>query len=227
MKKDRNMDTLILEGSDLTHTISENEDITQNAMPFPHDVFRLFVYNYERWLYDALKLEGRKRNICHTEKHVLYPFEGATLYIRKKQDFMNLVRDLTLAFIPFDAGLLDALRVRLWDEEDTFVEMNVTSIQKDENGFQVQYTHPSGEDLCVSNDELGDDEIMNLLQALIENNGGRMAKIPMKATETKTDMTIMSAGPENETEQIQLNGPGDEFAGMDDFLSESIPDADF
>ena len=178
------MDTLTLVGSNLTHDKQENELLTKNAALFPISVFKMFTYNYERWLYEALKLNKdhvRFKRLQTTQEQFLFPLEDCTLYIKKYKGFSEKLRGLVQAYLPFNPGLMESIKVSLWDESDTFFEMTVTSIEKtEENDYTVFYTHPSGEAMEVRGSELGNDEVVNLLTALIENDNEFMRKIPEK-----------------------------------------------
>lgn len=183
------MNYLTLEGSERTHRANENMELMKNATPFPIEPFRLFVFNYERWLYHALKLDKknpRLQRLRSTQNHILLPDEDTTIYLKKTIDFPSLMRNLVSAYLPFQAGLMDALEVSLWDEGDKFQDMTVTSIEKKEDDFVVFYNHPDGSLMEVKGSELGDDEILNVITALIEHNDGNMAILPLPVKETVT-----------------------------------------
>lgn len=175
------MNYLTLEGSERTHKQTDNEKLMKDATPFPAIPFKLFAYNYEPWLYHALQLNKdnpRLKRLRVTAEHVLFPDVDCTLYIRKTKEFPALMRKLVSAFLPFRAGLIDTIEVSLWDEGDRFLDMTVTSVEEREDDFLVYYTHPDGEPMEVKGSDLGDDEILNLITALVEHNEGKMSKLP-------------------------------------------------
>ncbi len=195
--------SIYIDGSENTKNAAENERLTMNSQTMPIHVFRLFLYNYERWLYYALKLDKQivRKTIDHTERHFLFNHEGCLLYLRKSQEFNSELRELMKIYIPFYPGLLEAIEVELWDESDTFQPMTVTSIEQNNNSYVVNYSTPSGEPMSVSEKELGNDEIINLLSALIENNNNEMKIIP------KPKSTMFTPVPIQETTNKEYIDP--------------------
>ena len=189
----------MFEGSDLTHTRTENQKLMKEAKPFPYQPFRLFTFNYERWLYHTLDLDKnnpRLKRLCSTSNHILFPDVDCTIYIKKTQNFADLMRDLVRAYLPFHAGLMDAIEVTLWDEGDKFLDMTVTSIDISGEDFLVYYNHPDGSPMEVKGTDLGDDEILNLITALVEYNDGNMAKLPMPEKQNQTVSQNIEKEPE-------------------------------
>ena len=175
------MNILAYDGSTRTHWKKENEELCADAVPFDFNVFKLFVYNYERWMY-CCWLEKEKRDIASipmTREHFLVDHgDGIVMYLRKYGDFKTCLKNLINLYVPFRPDLLGGLEVPLWDEGDKFPEMLVTSIEKlDEQTISVYYTHPDGSPMQVSVDELGEDEIENILKALLERDGNNMSAL--------------------------------------------------
>ena len=190
------MNILAYDGSNRTHWKKENEELCANAVPFDFNVFKLFVYNYEHWMY-CCWLEKEKRDIASipmTREHFLVDRgDGIIMYLRKYGDFKTYLKNLINLYVPFHPDLLGGLEVPLWDEGDKFPEMLVTSIEKlDEQTISVYYTHPDGSPMQVSVDELGEDEIENILKALLERDGNVMrTPSPMKDLKKPKDIVAV------------------------------------
>lgn len=160
---------MFFNGSSLTHSKDKIKEIEASKEPLSYTVFGMYAYEHERWLYHALNLSKknpRAQRLMHNDDYVLFPMEDCTVYIAKPKAFPKLLRKVVDRFLPFRAGLLDPLMVSLWDEDDTFKEMNVTGIEKTDTGFIVEYTSPTGENMTVTSEEMGNDEVMNLLEGL-------------------------------------------------------------
>lgn len=166
------MKSISIEGSNITIYGEKRENIEKGREPINPAVFNLLIHQYERWLYHALNLEGRNPKTFfpeHTQTHFLVPDNGCILYLKKPKTFTSMLKELIRRFLPFNPGLLGALQVELWDEEDSFREMTVTSIIPNNDDFTVEYISSDGEPMTVKGNDLGDDEMINLLSQLLAN----------------------------------------------------------
>ena len=207
----------------------ENRRMQQGAEPFPWQVFRLFVYNYERWLFYALELDKRTKDelLQMTEENFLYPLDDCILYVKKHGDFKDLTRRLITIYLPFRSGLWDTFTASLWDETDAYMDMTITSMETDGEDFTVYYTHPTGELMRVDGKDLGFDELVNILSSFIHRDGNEMksmTRTPEPGRQTVCDF----ASPEVAEpvsggwlpDYVSGQSTTDESVSLEDFLND-------
>lgn len=160
---------MYIDGSNRTKKKPDIDKIEKDKLALSYKVLKYYFLNFERWLYHLdSKLNQSSKRTEHSETHILYPDKDCILYIRKPKDFSLKLRKLVRNFTPYTPGLFDSFEVELWDEEDDYKTMIVTSIENTDDDFIVFYISSDGEPMSVKGNDLGDDEVINLIEKLIE-----------------------------------------------------------